>query len=64
MHPKLVKSITEYLQSVLDFDPMINPQKMGQCLYCGVALDEGKKHRPDCHYLEAEKLLKEFKTNE
>jgi len=61
MKPKLRKIIIQYLQSIVDFDPQINPQKMGECIYCAAALDEGKPHNKGCHYLEAKRFLKEFK---
>lgn len=57
------KAIIEYLKSVIAFDPRINPQNMGECIYCGAALDEGKEHKKDCHYLEAKRLLAEFEQN-
>jgi len=60
MDDKQLKAIVQYLRSVVDFDPQINPQKMGECIYCGVALDEGQSHKTDCHYLEAERLLEKF----
>ena len=52
----------KYLEGFVAFDPQINPQKMGECLYCGVALDEGKKHLPKCHYLNGIKLLDEIRS--
>jgi hypothetical protein len=61
MNDNIRKAIIEYLKSVIDFDPQINPQNMGECFYCGSALDEGKEHKENCHYLEAKRLLAEFK---
>jgi len=56
-----VKIIVDYLQSVVALNPVINPQSMGECIYCGTHLDEGEDHHPDCHYLEGIRLLNEFK---
>jgi len=64
MQPELREAIIQYLQSVINFDPQINPQKMGECIYCGKALDEGELHNVDCHYLEAKRLLEEFTVND
>jgi len=63
MNDKQRKTIIEYLKSIIAFDPQINPQKMGECIYCGSALDEGEEHKKDCHYLEAKRLLAEFEGN-
>ena len=60
MNDKLRKTTIEYLKSVIAFNPQINPQKMGECIYCENALDEGEGHKEDCHYLEAKRLLAEF----
>lgn len=58
MNDKIRKASIKYLESVIAFDPQIK----GECIYCGVALDEGKAHKEDCHYLEAKRLLAEFKA--
>lgn len=63
MSPELRKIAIRYLESFVAFDPQINPQKMGECIYCEAALDEGEEHLPDCHYLEGVRLLKEFKDH-
>jgi len=72
MKTKQLEIAIEYLESVSDIelfenicavDPRIDAQKMGECLYCGAALDEGKPHKKDCYYLEAKRLLTEFKNN-
>jgi len=60
IEPKVIKRIVEYLQSIIDCDPRINPQDMGECIYCRAALDEAKPHNEGCHYLKAQELLKEF----
>ncbi len=64
MNENMRKAIIEYLESVIAFDPQIDPLYVGECIYCGAALDEGKKHKSDCHYLEAQRLLAEFKDEE
>ena len=61
MNSEILAATIRYLESFIAFDPQINPQKMGECLYCGVALDEGKKHLPDCHYLKGVALLEKLK---
>lgn len=61
MDDRLKKATIKYLESVIACDPAIDPQKMGECIYCGAALDEAKPHKENCHYLEAKRLLAEFK---
>ena len=62
MNDNMKKAVIKYLESAIAFDPAINPQNMGECIYCGVALDEGKEHKKDCHYLEAKRLLAELES--
>lgn len=62
MKPEIKQVIIRYLQSVIAFNPVINAQDEGQCIYCGTELDRGWPHKPNCHYLEAKRLLKEFKS--
>ncbi len=51
-----------YLKSIIAINPKIDARNMGECIYCGAALDEGKPHLASCHYLEAQRLLEEFKA--
>lgn len=64
MDTKIKKAVIQYLESIVVLDPQINPQELGKCIYCGAALDEGQKHFSWCHYLEAGRLLKEFKGDQ
>ena len=61
MKKEQIKAIVDYLQSVVDFDPRQVFQPEGDCMYCGVELENGQIHRSDCHYLKAQRLLVEFK---
>ena len=61
MKKEQIKAIVNYLQSVVDCDPRQIFQPEGDCMYCGAELENGWKHKSDCHYLEARRLLAEFK---
>lgn len=62
MNESMREAIIKYLESISAIEPQVYPQNMGECIYCGSALDEGKEHKKDCHYLEAKRLLAEFKN--
>ncbi len=57
-----LRAAISYLKVIVATDPQINAQDMGQCIYCGVELDRRHPHLPSCHYLEAQRLLKEFES--
>jgi len=62
MNIKMIDITIEYLESIVAFEPAFNPSNMGECFYCRAKLSEGNDHFPYCHYLEAKRLLEEFKN--
>jgi hypothetical protein len=56
-----IKTIINYLQSVIDFNPVPSFLYDGECMYCHQDIQCGESHKQDCHYLEAKRLLEEFK---
>ena len=61
MTPQIEGSIITFLINIIECNPQINAQNMGECIYCGAALDEGRPHLSWCYFLDAKKLLARLK---